>query len=221
MNMANWRCRYGAHADHSRAFHADGALGLPALMPDLSHAQVHAYAAAPNGRTAYLSELESGTEVLIANAEGSLRQAVVGRCKVERRPLVGRDTQLLCCCSKGACAAQLALAELLSGAAGTCSDQPEAQELVDGPMVVAAASKRYRNPILCLQVLVEAATPDEQRHSILLQNAETVRLVGPVDANGWRSIPVTQLQQGDELLVHLQGAARHTGVSIQEQIAEQ
>ena len=32
---------------------------------------------------------------------------------------------------------------------------------------------------LCMQVLVEAETLDGARHSILLQNAETVRLIGP------------------------------------------
>ena len=50
---------------------------------------VHAYVQAPGGKTAYLSELRSGSEVLVADATGRTRTAVVGRCKVEVRPMVG------------------------------------------------------------------------------------------------------------------------------------
>jgi 3-dehydroquinate synthase class II len=49
---------------------------------------VHAYVQAPGGKTAYLSELSSGSEVLVADAAGRTRTAVVGRCKVEVRPMV-------------------------------------------------------------------------------------------------------------------------------------
>ncbi len=51
-------------------------------------AQVHAYVHGPRGRTAYLSELASGTEVVVVDAAGRQRSAVVGRLKVETRPLV-------------------------------------------------------------------------------------------------------------------------------------
>jgi 3-dehydroquinate synthase class II len=54
---------------------------------------VHAYVQAPNGKTAYLSELKSGAEVLVADAAGRAKTAVVGRCKIETRPMV--STQLL------------------------------------------------------------------------------------------------------------------------------
>ena len=50
--------------------------------------QVHAYLAAPSGKTAYLSELKSGAEVLVVDPQGRQRTAVVGRIKVEQRPLV-------------------------------------------------------------------------------------------------------------------------------------
>ncbi len=50
--------------------------------------QVHAYIQAPQSRTAYLSELCSGSEVLVADAAGRMRTAVVGRIKIESRPLV-------------------------------------------------------------------------------------------------------------------------------------
>ncbi|KAJ7570315.1 hypothetical protein O6H91_01G114700 [Diphasiastrum complanatum] len=49
---------------------------------------VHAYVAIPSGRTAYLSELRSGVDVLVVNAYGETRTATVGRVKVESRSLV-------------------------------------------------------------------------------------------------------------------------------------
>lgn len=44
--------------------------------------------ALPGGRTGYLAELRSGSEVLVADAAGRARAALVGRIKCERRPLV-------------------------------------------------------------------------------------------------------------------------------------
>lgn len=81
---------------------------------------VHAYVQLPGGKTGYLSELESGSEVLVAAAGGGTRTALVGRVKIESRPLV----------------------------------------------------------------LVEAELPGGDRCSALLQNAETVRVVGPAAAGG-------------------------------------
>jgi 3-dehydroquinate synthase II len=49
---------------------------------------VHAYIAVPGGRTRYLSELCSGEEVLVVDAQGNARPEVVGRVKIERRPLL-------------------------------------------------------------------------------------------------------------------------------------
>jgi 3-dehydroquinate synthase II len=49
---------------------------------------VHAYALMPGDRTAYLEELRAGEEVLIADHQGLCRTAVVGRVKVERRPML-------------------------------------------------------------------------------------------------------------------------------------
>lgn len=48
---------------------------------------VHAYARAPDGSTKYLSELKSGDEVQIVNTDGDTRETVVGRVKIERRPM--------------------------------------------------------------------------------------------------------------------------------------
>ena len=93
-----------------------------------------------------------------------------------------------------------------------------------------------------LQVLVEAVTSEGLPLSLQLQNAETVKLVGPsalsavddVPASvsgcattgdgaaeaAWRAISVSELGVGDRLLVLLQEGARHTGIAIEESIVE-
>lgn len=48
---------------------------------------VHCYTLVPDGNTKYLSELESGSQVLIVNNTGAVRKVVVGRSKIESRPL--------------------------------------------------------------------------------------------------------------------------------------
>jgi len=48
---------------------------------------VHAYIRLTDGQTKYLSEIKSGDRVLIVNFEGDSYPAVVGRAKVEKRPL--------------------------------------------------------------------------------------------------------------------------------------
>ena len=112
---------------------------------------------------------------------------------------------------------------------------------------------------VALQMLVEAETPDGVRHSTLLQNAETVRLVCPTgsakSSNGggsssspskatggqleqqlmaqplqrtsstgagqaWQAVSVSSLQPGQQVFLLMQAGARHTGISIQEQIKE-
>lgn len=49
---------------------------------------VHCYTLSPDGTTSYLSEVETGTEVLILNSGGNARRAIVGRSKIERRPML-------------------------------------------------------------------------------------------------------------------------------------
>ena len=49
---------------------------------------VHCYTLSPDGTTKYLSELETGSEVLILNSKGKARRAAIGRCKIERRPML-------------------------------------------------------------------------------------------------------------------------------------
>jgi 3-dehydroquinate synthase II len=63
---------------------------------------VHAYTLLPGGKTAYLSDLRAGQEVLLVDHSGATRSAYVGRVKIERRPLMliraeldGKDTSLV------------------------------------------------------------------------------------------------------------------------------
>ncbi len=49
---------------------------------------VHAYILTPDMKTKYLCELSAGDEVLIVDHQGNARNAIVGRVKIERRPLI-------------------------------------------------------------------------------------------------------------------------------------
>jgi 3-dehydroquinate synthase II len=72
-------------------------------------------------------------------------------------------------------------------------------------------SKIERRPML----LVEADY-NGQKVSLVLQNAETIRLTNPDGS----PISVTHLNTGDEVLVHVEGSGRHFGVKIEETIVE-
>jgi len=111
---------------------------------------VHSYILTPSGKTRYLSEIRSGDEVLAVDAEGNSRNVVVGRSKIERRPLI----------------------------------------------------------------LVEVDAGGE-RHAVIIQNAETIRLVtedGPIS--------ISELKVGDRVLVHLEEGGRHFGQQVKETIKE-
>jgi 3-dehydroquinate synthase II len=112
---------------------------------------VHAYIRMADGETKYLSEIRTGDRVLIVNSEGNNYPAVVGRAKMERRPLV----------------------------------------------------------------LVEAEERG-QRFSVILQNAETIRLVQP----DGKAISLVDLEEGSEVLVYKEEGGRHFGVQIEETIVE-
>jgi len=112
---------------------------------------VHAYIRMADGGTKYLSEIRIGDRVLIVNFEGKTYPAVVGRAKVERRPLV----------------------------------------------------------------LVEVEEKG-QTISVILQNAETIRLIQP-DGN---PISLIDLHEGSEVLVYREKGGRHFGVQIDETILE-
>jgi 3-dehydroquinate synthase II len=54
---------------------------------------VHAYIRMANGQTKYLSEVKAGDQVLVVNFEGKNYPVVVGRVKIERRPVVIVETE--------------------------------------------------------------------------------------------------------------------------------
>jgi len=49
---------------------------------------VHMYTRVPGGKTVYLCELEAGKEVMAYDIDGNGRAVVVGRAKIERRPML-------------------------------------------------------------------------------------------------------------------------------------
>ncbi|MCE8422756.1 MAG: 3-dehydroquinate synthase II [Candidatus Methanoperedens sp.] len=71
--------------------------------------------------------------------------------------------------------------------------------------------KIERRPLMLVEAEVEGT-----RIKTLLQNAETIKLVG-VDG---KPLPVTALKEGDEVLVYFEAAARHFGIKIEETIIE-
>ena len=113
---------------------------------------VHAYVRTPDGGTKYLSEIQSGDEVQIVDENGHTREAIVGRAKIEKRPM-------------------------------------------------------FR---------VQAETDEGDRIETLLQNAETIKVH---TRDGRKS--VTELEAGDEILVHYEDTATHFGEKIEESIIEQ
>jgi len=55
---------------------------------------VHCYTLSPDGTTKYLSELETGSEVLVLDSHGKARRATVGRAKIENRPMLMIKAQI-------------------------------------------------------------------------------------------------------------------------------
>ena len=55
---------------------------------------VHAYVRTPGGETKYLAELKSGNEVQVVDTEGNTREAIVGRAKIEKRPMFRVEAEL-------------------------------------------------------------------------------------------------------------------------------
>ncbi|HEX7523693.1 MAG TPA: 3-dehydroquinate synthase II, partial [Candidatus Deferrimicrobium sp.] len=73
-------------------------------------------------------------------------------------------------------------------------------------------AKVERRPL----VLVRAVSPPGNEHSIVLQNAETIRLVGP----GGATPSIARIAAGDEVLLMEERAGRHFGVAVEETIRE-
>lgn len=49
---------------------------------------VHSYVLSPNDKTKYLSDLRTGDEVLAVDSTGTARPVLVGRLKIEKRPMI-------------------------------------------------------------------------------------------------------------------------------------
>ncbi|ERG89985.1 MAG: putative alternative 3-dehydroquinate synthase [halophilic archaeon J07HX5] len=111
---------------------------------------VHAYVRGPGGETRYLSELTSGDTVQVVDTDGETREAVVGRVKIEQRPMF------------------------------------RIQARVDGQTV-----------------------------ETLVQNAETIKL----HTRDGRCA-VTELSQGDAILLYHEDTARHFGEAVEETVIE-
>ena len=71
--------------------------------------------------------------------------------------------------------------------------------------------KIERRPLLLIEARIE-----EKRGSILLQNAETIRLSRP----DGRAVSVVELEEGDSILVSTETAGRHFGMKVRETIWE-
>lgn len=54
---------------------------------------VHCYILTPGGRTKYLSDLRSGDEALVVNHKGETFTTVIGRIKMEKRPMLRLEIQ--------------------------------------------------------------------------------------------------------------------------------
>eukprot|EP00850_Spirogloea_muscicola_P000598 SM000002S05678 [mRNA] locus=s2:1482080:1485032:+ [translate_table: standard] len=139
---------------HSECFECDY---VPSRPFRVNAGAVHSYVAGPGGKTKYLSELQSGSSVLVVDAHGRSRIATVGRAKIESRPLM----------------------------------------------------------------LIEVEDAEKQRHSVMLQNAETVRLVtSGREEHSHQAIATSALKPSDQLVFLRQEGGRHTGISVQEFIIE-
>lgn len=112
---------------------------------------VHAYVMVDEGKTKYLSEIKAGDEVIIVDYKGKIKTAVVGRSKIEKRPLM----------------------------------------------------------------LVEAKCGRE-RISLILQNAETIRLTRP----DGKPVSIVNLNKKSKVLAYLQKSGRHFGTRVDETIIE-
>lgn len=61
---------------------------MPTRPFRVNAAALHSYTLTPGNRTRYLSELRCGSEILAVNTNGGVRRVVVGRIKMETRPML-------------------------------------------------------------------------------------------------------------------------------------
>jgi 3-dehydroquinate synthase II len=73
-----------------------------------------------------------------------------------------------------------------------------------------------RNKIEKRPMMLIEAQAQNQSISLVLQNAETIRLVSP----DGKATSVTSLKHGDSVLVHIEKAGRHFGMKVEETLIE-
>ncbi len=73
-----------------------------------------------------------------------------------------------------------------------------------------------RNKIEKRPMMLIEAQAQNQPISLILQNAETIRLV---DSEG-KAVSVTSLKPGDTVLVHIEKTGRHFGMKVDETLIE-
>ncbi len=73
-----------------------------------------------------------------------------------------------------------------------------------------------RNKIERRPMMLVEAEAEGQVVSLVLQNAETIRLVGPEG----QALSITTLKQGDKVLAHIEKAGRHFGIEVDETLIE-
>jgi len=74
-------------------------------------------------------------------------------------------------------------------------------------------SKIEKRPML----VIYAKDKDGKKHSVVLQNAETIRLTSPKG----EPLSVVKLKQGDKVLGSVEKGGRHFGMAVEESIIEQ
>ncbi|PNH07549.1 3-dehydroquinate synthase [Tetrabaena socialis] len=200
---------------------------------------VHSYVAAPGGRTRYLSELASGAEVLVADAGGRIRTAMVGRVKIERRPLVLVELQTQPDGRRHSLMLQNAeTVKLMGPVAGEDGEGKEQQQPGNGvgdaattaagmgaADNAAAAGAAAGAPVEGTSAAAPGAGAPGPARDRPSSGGNGGRSGGggrgsAAGGRGWRTISVSALQPGDRVFVLLQAAARHTGIAIEEFIVE-
>lgn len=73
-----------------------------------------------------------------------------------------------------------------------------------------------RNKIEKRPMILIEAEANGQPVSLVLQNAETIRLVDPQG----KAVSITKLKTGDKVLVHIQTGGRHFGMQVEETLIE-
>lgn len=73
-----------------------------------------------------------------------------------------------------------------------------------------------RNKIEKRPMMLIEAEAEGQQISLVMQNAETIRLVSP----DGKAVSITNLRPGDKVLAHLEKAGRHFGMQVDETLIE-